>query len=82
MSKINITCLHGLFCNGPESVNALRITGDADTIILTKGPALAGWLTDNTKIVVEDRETTVKDENMHQVQQLMAKWLRGEELDV
>lgn len=79
--KINIVCLHGFFAN-TGSADALTITGDAETVILTKRGQFAGWLTDTTTIVVDEGETTVCEENVRQVLKLVEKWLRGEEVDI
>lgn len=81
MAKIEIVALHGFFAARAEGCDAVRITGDAEMLNITKGPALQGWLTDETKIVTEEGETTVKEENIRRMQKLLGQWLRGEELN-
>jgi hypothetical protein len=81
MTKINVVALHGFFAAGAEGCDAVRVAGDDQMIVLTKGPALHGWLTDETEIITDEGETTVKDENMRLMQKLLCQWLRGEELD-
>jgi hypothetical protein len=81
MAKINVVALHGFFAAGMEGCDAVRVTGDDQMLVLTKGPALSGWLTDETKIVTDEGETTVKDENIRQMQKLLGQWLRGEEIE-
>jgi hypothetical protein len=81
MAKINVVALHGFFAAGMEGCDAVRIVGDDQLLTFTKGPALPGWLTDETKIVTDEGETTVKDENIRQMQKLLGQWLHGEEFD-
>jgi carbonic anhydrase len=81
MTKINAVAMHGFSTAGTERCDAVTITGDDQSLTLTKGPALHGWLTDETKIATDEGETTVKDENMRLMQQLLVAWLRGEEFN-
>ena len=83
MSKrVALACLHGFMSGGMESAMALHIDGNEEAVTLTKGPVLAGWLTDDTKIVTDDGETTVREENMRRVLKAIEQWLRGEEIDI
>lgn len=82
MSKVNITALHGFMSGDMSACNALSFSGDDCSVTLTKGPALQGWLTDTTKITLDDGSTTtVKDENIRRMTKLVMQWIKGEEPD-
>lgn len=72
--------LHGFMAGNPDASLAITVDGNEESITLTKGPAIHGWCTDDTKIVTDDGETTVKDENIRQMQMLLTQWVRGEEI--
>ncbi len=79
--KVNMAFLHGF---GTESsvTTPLTITGDENSITLTKGESLDAWLADTTKIIVEEGETTVSAENYRRLAIMIGQWLRGEEIDI
>lgn len=78
--KIEIVCLHG-FYEGKGGA-ALTIRGDENSVTLTKGPMLDGWLADSSKIIVDEGETTVSAENYRRLAIMLGQWLRGEEVDI
>ena len=80
MSKVNFVFLHG-FQTELGATDAVHLTVEGDTLTLRKGPALDGWLTDASKIILSDGETTVCAENMRRLQAMVSQWMRGEDLD-
>jgi hypothetical protein len=82
MTKINIMALRGFNLADPKArTDALAMEGDENVLTFTKRAAYAGWTTDETKIITEDGETTVGEENVRQMQRMLGQWLRGEEID-
>jgi hypothetical protein len=84
--RINIAALRG-FCPGtPKDAElpgtALLVEGDETVLTFTKRDAYAGWTTDDTKIITDDGETTIGEENVRRMQQMLGQWLRGEEIDI
>lgn len=82
--KVNLAFLHGFGAyneDGTRVSTPLAITGDENSITLTKGEGLDAWLADTTKIIVEEGETTVSAENLRRLAIMIGQWLRGEEMD-
>jgi hypothetical protein len=84
--RINIAALRG-FCPGtPKDAElpgtALLVEGDETVLTFTKRDAYAGWTTDDTKIITDEGETTIGEENVRRMQQMLGQWLRGEEVDI
>ena len=83
--KISIAALRG-FCPGtPKDAGlpgtALLMEGDETVLTFTKREMYAGWTTDDTKIVTDEGETTIGEENVRQMQLMLGQWLRGEEVN-
>ena len=83
--RISIAALRG-FCPGtPKDAElpgaALLMEGDETVLTFTKSATYAGWTTDDTKIITDAGKTTVGEENVRQMQQMLGQWLRGEEVD-
>ena len=55
--------------------------GDETVLTFTKSATYVGWTTDDTKIITDAGKTTVGEENVRQMQQMLGQWLRGEEVD-
>lgn len=81
-NKYHIVGLNGFFANTAESREAIVITGDDETIVLTKGHAFEYWMTNETKIIVDGEPTTVGGENVRRIQEMVLQWMRGEEVGV
>jgi hypothetical protein len=80
-NKFSIVGLNGFFSNTPESREAIVITGDDETIVFTKGHAFEYWMTNETKIATKEGPTTVGEENVRRIQNMLLQWMRGEEVE-
>jgi hypothetical protein len=83
--KVNLAFLRGFYggLNGEGSLTSpLTITGDENSITLTKGEGFDEWLADDTKIVLhDDTETTYTAQNQEMLRRIVMGWLHGEEFN-
>ena len=83
--KVNLAFLRGVYggLNGEGGLTSpLTITGDENSITLTKGEGFDEWLADDTKIVLHDgTETTYTAQNQEMLRRIVAAWLHGEEFE-
>jgi hypothetical protein len=80
--RISIAALRGLNFAEPDApIDALLMEGNETVLTFTKREMYAGWTTDDTKIITDEGETTVGEENVRQMQLMLGQWLRGEEVN-
>jgi hypothetical protein len=79
--KINQAFLRGFTGDGDKLCTPLTIVGDENSITLTKGEGFDEWLADDTKIVLNDAETTYTAQNQEMLRRIVAAWLHGEEFE-
>lgn len=83
LMRISIAALRGFNLAEPDAPTyALLMEGDETVLTFTKRDAYAGWTTDDTKIITDEGETTIGEENVRRMQQMLGQWLRGEEVDI
>lgn len=72
----------GLTGDSDKLCMPLKITGDENSITLTKGDGFDEWLADDTKIVLhDDTETTYTAQNQEMLRRIVMAWLHGEEFE-
>ena len=82
--KINQAFLHGFMggLSGESKLTSpLTITGDENSITLTKGEGFDEWMADTTKITYDDHETTYTAQNQEMLRRIVVAWLHGEEFN-
>ena len=83
VGRSTVVFMHGVRVGADDydSFAAVRVRYDGDSLTITKGQALDGWLTDETPVRVKDAEETIPMNvaNMQEFQKFMAHWLRGED---
>jgi hypothetical protein len=83
IGRPTVVFMHGVRMGADDyaSFAAVRVRYDGDSLTITKGPALAGWLADETPVRVKDAEESMpmNAANMQEFQNFMAHWLRGED---
>ena len=85
--RVDLAFLHG-FAGGLMGDDAdklcmpLKITGNKNSITLTKGDGFDEWLADVTKIILhDDTETTYTAQNQEMLRRIVMAWLHGEEFE-
>jgi hypothetical protein len=72
----------GLTGDSDKLCMPLKITGDENSITLTKGDGFDEWLADDTKIVLhDDTKTTYTAQNQEMLRRIVMAWLHGEEFE-
>ena len=72
----------GLTGDSDKLCMPLKITGDENSITLTKGDGFDEWLEDDTKIVLhDDTKTTYTAQNQEMLRRIVMAWLHGEEFE-
>ena len=72
----------GLTGDSDKLCMPLKITGDENSITLTKGDGFDEWLADDTKIVMhDDTEATYTAQNQETLRRIVVEWLHGEEFE-
>lgn len=81
--KINQVFLHG-FMTQDKATAPLVITGDDNSLTLTKGEGFDEWLADTTGIIdTQDlgHEVSFNERNFQIIETLIGAWLHGVELE-
>jgi hypothetical protein len=71
----------GLTGDSDKLCMPLTIVGDGTSIALTKGEGFDEWLADDSKIVLNDAETTYTAQNQEMLRRIVMAWLHGEEFE-